>query len=204
MIFIASLGVHFGVVGFYSFVKIILCERRDYMPDIGDWIALLGILITGYFSYRVLKATEATNKLSEATLELNKEIKKQEERNNEEFKLNMRTQLLPGILEKSSQAYKAVVDTNYTKIHEKITAGPKKLDIDKEVLSNYFTYPEVQLITNAWNKYENYVTEYYKPSYYYTSDMGNNYEILKLLEHNGPVIEAFSELENYFKYEVIH
>ncbi|MGE6609838.1 hypothetical protein ACQKFG_04775 [Peribacillus sp. NPDC076916] len=171
------------------------------MPDIGDWIALLGILLTGYFSYRVLRATEATNKLSEATLELNKEIKKQEERMKNEFKLNMRTQLLPGILEKSSQAYKAVADTNYTKIHDKITAGPKKLDIDKEVLSSYFEPHEVQLITNAWTKYENYVNKYYKTSYYYSSDMDNNDGIEKLIEHNGPVIEVFSELENYFKSE---
>jgi hypothetical protein len=157
------------------------------------WIAGIGVAVTAYFSYRLLKATQATNKLSEATLELNKKLQEKEDKMREEFKVNMRRQLIPQILKQSEQAYNAVVGTEALTIHRQIQEAPKSLSIDLQELSNYFSREEVEIITKAWNRYDDYLSNYYKDGY-----QGN--EIEKLLEKHEPVIMAFNELVNEFKY----
>ncbi|MET1029360.1 hypothetical protein, partial [Domibacillus tundrae] len=81
------------------------------------WVAGIGVAVTAFFSYRLLKATQATNKLSEATLELNRKLQEQEDKTREDFKMNMRRQLVPQILKQSERAYNAVVGTDALTIH---------------------------------------------------------------------------------------
>ncbi|QTL51811.1 MULTISPECIES: hypothetical protein [Priestia] len=112
------------------------------MPECKDWITyvltIIGIVVTAWFSYRVLKATEATNKVTAATLELSKQMNRIEEERKQQFERNMRQLLLPRLLKQSNAAYHACVGTEAIIVHEQLQKAPTELGVPEEELAKYF------------------------------------------------------------------
>lgn len=156
---------------------------------IGNFIAGVGVLVTGGFTYLVYKATKATADATKATLQLSNEIASKEESRRQEYRRIMRRQLLPEISRDSKAAYDAVVDIDAREIYGKLKEAPERLNISKEELAEYFNTHEVNVIKKAWETYEEYRRKYFRNTY-----SGNEIEIL--LEKSPKVIENFSELQN--------
>lgn len=152
-------------------------------------IAVLGVVVTAFFTYMVYKATKATADVARETYELNRSITEQEEKRISEQKRIMRRLLLPRISKESKLAYDAVVDIDYSNIYKKLVEAPETLSISEEDLANYFSTEEVSVMIRAWEVYEKYRSNYFRKNY-----GGDGMKIL--LEKAPPVIEAFSELEN--------
>lgn len=150
-------------------------------------IASIGVLVTGTFSFFVWKATNATAKVANATLELSKELALKEEERKAEHKRIMRRQLLPIVSKESKAAYDAVVDIEPMNILRNLRNAPVNLSINKTELAEYFSIDEVAAIIKAWETYESYRSKYYKETY-------RENEIYALLENNQPVILHFDDL----------
>ncbi|UYT83912.1 hypothetical protein [Priestia megaterium] len=167
------------------------------MPEAKDWITyaltIVSIAVTAWFSYRVLKATEATNEVTRATLELSKQISRAEEERQKEFIEKMRKQLIPEIIKQSKAAHDATVDTNASKINLKLKTAPTELLVTNEDLATYFKQEEINVIRDFWNTYSSYRKKYYK-KFYPDNDMG------ALLEHAAPVAEKYANLINTIKH----
>jgi hypothetical protein len=167
------------------------------MPEAKDWITyaltVVSIAVTAWFSYRVLKATEATNEVTAATLELSKQISRAEEERQKEFIFKMRKQLLPEIIKQSKAAHDATVDTSASKINLKLKSAPTELLVTNEELATYFKQEEINVIRGFWETYTDYRKKYYKMSYH-----GNAMELL--LQHNAPIAEKYADLINTIKH----
>ncbi|MEK1832517.1 hypothetical protein AAAC51_37175 [Priestia megaterium] len=159
------------------------------MPEAKDWITyvltVISIIVTAWFSYRVLKATEATNELS-------KQISRAEEERQKEFKMKMRKQLIPEILNQSKTAHNATVDLDTRNINKKLKTAPKELVITNEELASYFSEEEITAIKEFWAVYSNYRKTYFKETY-------NGNEIELLLDNAAPVAETYSDLVNILR-----
>ena len=159
------------------------------MPEAKDWITyvltVISIIVTAWFSYRVLKATEATNELS-------KQISRAEEERQKEFKMKMRKQLIPEILNQSKAAHNATVDLDARNINGKLKTAPKELLITNEELASYFSQEEITAIKEFWAVYSNYRQTYFKETY-------NGNEIELLLDNAAPVAETYSDLVNILR-----
>lgn len=167
------------------------------MPETKDWITyaltVVSIAVTAWFSYRVLKATEATNEVTAATLELSKQISRAEEERQKEFTEKMRKQLIPEIIKQSKAAHDATVDTSASKINLKLKSAPTKLLVTNEELATYFKQEEINVIRAFWDTYSIFRKKYHKKIY-----PGNEVELL--LEHAAPVAEKYANLINTIKH----
>ncbi|MFC0273556.1 hypothetical protein ACFFIX_19380 [Metabacillus herbersteinensis] len=167
------------------------------MPEVKDWITYVltavSILVTAWFSFRVLKATEATNEVTKATLYLSKEIALREEMRKKEFNKIMRKQYILKILKESKLAHDALVDTDSRNIYNNLKNAPKSLSVDIQELASYFEYEEIEKIKRAWNTYSYYLDNYYKEEGY----SGNGMNLLPT--HAGSVISEFHFLMEYLK-----
>jgi hypothetical protein len=160
---------------------------------ISNVIAFMGVLVTGYFTYLVYKATKATADVAEATLELSREIATKEEERVKNYRRIMRRQLVPYILKESQKVHDAVVDIDEMSIFRKLTnVAPKSLNIDMSELAEFFNEGEVKTITRAWETYDDYLRKYYKTGY-------NGNEMKVLLEKSTTVSLPFHELIELLK-----
>lgn len=167
------------------------------MPEAKDWITyaltFVSIVVTAWFSYRVLKATEATNEVTRATLELSKQISRAEEERQKEFTEKMRKQLIPEIIKQSKAANDATVDTTASKINIKLKNAPTELLVTNEELATYFKQEEINVIRAFWESYTEYRKKYYKMTYY-----GDQIELL--LKNAPPIAQKYADLINTIKH----
>lgn len=153
--------------------------------SISDCITLLGVIITGLFSFLVWKATKETADVAKATYKLSEKLALNEENRSNKYRNIMRRQLVPHILKESEKVYNAVADTDASNLYLKLRNNTiETLNISMTDLAEYFSEEEVKLITKAWETYENYRSKYYRNGY-----NGNGMNIL--LEKNEPVIMDF-------------
>lgn len=156
-------------------------------------IAASGVLVTGYFTFLVYKATKATAEATEATLKLSEGLATKEDNRVREYRRIMRRQLVPYILKESQKVHDAVVDTDEMKIHRKLTnEAPKSLNIDMSELAEFFSDGEVEIIIRAWETYYDYLKKYYKTGY-------NGNEMKILLDKSTTVTLPFHELIELLK-----
>lgn len=161
--------------------------------EYSDWIALSGVVVTALFSLLVWLATVKTADVADATYKLSAELASKEEKRAETYKRIMRRQLVPYILKESQKIHDAVVDTEVRNIHRKLTYdAPERLDVNMSELAEYFSEDEADLITKAWEIYDDYRRKYYKSSY-----QGNDIDIL--FEKSPTVTLIFHELIEMLK-----
>jgi hypothetical protein len=167
-----------------------------------DFITTVGVIVTGFFTWLVWRATKETANATQAaadtakaTLKLNEDLAKKEELREKQFNDLMKIQLTPKILRESEDALNAIVDTESLNILMKLKEAPNELSIDKKEIVKYFSSKEVETITKAWELYEAF-----RKKYYLKSGFNNSEEVKELLNNSQPVAIAFSELINLLKY----
>ena len=159
---------------------------------ISNVISAAGVIVTGYFSYRVLKATKATNEVAAATLALNKRLEAEERKRNESARNIVRMQILPEVLKESQLIYTILSNTDPRVIYKRLLEQEYTLGIEMEDLAKYFNVDEVEKITTAWRAYEDYRAQYFQTVY------GGN-EMNVLTSQAPPVLYKFEELFEWFQ-----
>lgn len=137
-----------------------------------DFIQIIGIIVTGIFSFLVWKATQKqaeatieTAKLTSATLELSKRLAEKAEIQNKEFKEKIRRQLKVKILTVFDSVFNALNALSREQIHRQVTSAIKDLDVDDKEIASNFTKDEFDAITDAWNSYKEYLRKYFRMGY---------------------------------------
>lgn len=140
--------------------------------NVSDWIQVIGIAVTGLFSYFVWKATQKqadatdeTANLTAATLELTKQLAQRDEQKVSEIHSKIKKQLTVIIIADTEEAYKKITGLSREEIFNKLSQGTGKLRVGIKDIAEYFTTEEYDAIMDGWNSYNEYLRKYLRPFY---------------------------------------
>lgn len=156
---------------------------------IANFIAAIGVLVTGIFSCLVYRATSATAKVAEETLNLNKRLIEEEKRRTEEQKKIMRMHLSRVILDETRKVENALASIDEMIIYRNLYKVPAHLSVQTKELAEYFSSEEISIIRKAWDSYEQYRNDYFQDVY-----QGNGMKVL--VENASPVLMELNNVVN--------
>ncbi|WMX58066.1 hypothetical protein [Peribacillus sp. R9-11] len=138
----------------YYVKEIGLKDTTDlFLTLLGIIVNLLGIVITGVFSWLLWKATHATNNLARLSYELSEKIA--DEKRNEEKNIRDRNRI---------EMWKKVHSLSHTlekeSNFEELLTEPKTHGFEDELLAKYFNEEEQFLIDSVWATFEGHINQF--------------------------------------------
>lgn len=139
------------------------------MPEFKDWIYygiyLVGIIVTGIFSYVIWKvtkegalATKDTADLAKATNDLNKQIFEKDHH-------SMRVQIKDQLLKVIKPIQDALISTDGPEIDKCLKQLQLSNPISAYHIAKHFNETDANQINWSWAVFEDYKSNYYKDSY---------------------------------------
>lgn len=141
--------------------------------DAGEKIALwgvittgAGVLVTGFFSYLVYRATQTTADLAKATYDLSIAENAKQVQRELEFKKAMRLLYKGQLQKKTREILYALTSIDWTHIYNSLRAmDEKNIGVPPEEIAKYFDLSEVEIINKASLTFEGYLRNYLKEGY---------------------------------------
>lgn len=196
-------------------------NEANWISLTGVIVALIGVVVTGIFSYWIMRYTklaavatkESANasresaSAAEASFKLSKQMMEMQEKKEAEAQKKLREMYHKIVLKNAEQVLNALllqninIKTNKASLKpDKLKEVPKYCGINEEQLSMYFSEQEVRFIETAWLSFKQYLGKYWPDGFDKISDM-LPYQQLEAAARSDNPRTNFYDLINLLKSE---
>lgn len=169
------------------------------MPECKDIfyysISVLGILITGLFSFFVWRATVKSTQLAQESYNLSQSMINSQK----QLKINIKNEYIHAIISRANVVLDSLTVQKEGLIPDKIKEIPKKCGLSEVELAEYFDIKEREIINDAWDILNKYLNKYWTERNGKFKGSFNRDELNEVILSIEKPIEIFNQLVNSLK-----
>ncbi len=177
-----------------------ISATSDWITLIGVVVTFFGVLVSGFFSFLLYRATKESTAAAQASAEAAKltvELANNSEKDRKIKELAMRQQLKVTLRKQALQALENLSQMNGKKVIKFEDPETIKLRIEPSYLALYFSDNERKIINEAWANLDEYFFNYWRPNLVAeTYELKSSLEDPKFLEIHDDLQKLFSKLIN--------
>ncbi|MED1803000.1 hypothetical protein [Brevibacillus porteri] len=167
--------------------------------ETSEWIAVIGVVVTGFFSYKVWRATKESANAASASANAAIESANAAKASNELSRLLLEQSVNKERAVKKQYRYKALQDARKVYIslvnqnpkvnYEWIMSAPKETGFSLEEIATYFSDDEAVQLHKAWESYKRYLDKHWPDINQGKWGFSGNDDVIAATETDAPIQE---------------